>query len=172
MVCQAFKIYKLLVVKSAAAVTLSLHNLPHWRRQWGCLFHTGQCAALNCDRVVGDAGCNCFLTVSCCRVQSTILNAEEGLRPLIALIQVLQPQCQCVFNSMLNNWYLVKDRHGECTCSRPDSPHLPMWYRQRKVRSGIKRSSLSYCLQQYHKLFDWRSNSSALAQLVCTTLQQ
>ncbi|KAL3150462.1 hypothetical protein ABBQ32_000288 [Trebouxia sp. C0010 RCD-2024] len=58
---------------------------------------------------------NCKITVELTkydRVQSTILNAEEGLRPLIALIQVLQPQCQCVFNSMLNNWYLVKDRHA------------------------------------------------------------
>ena len=44
-----------------------------------------------------------------------MLNAEEGLRPLIALIHVLLPECQCVFNSMLTDWYLVKDRQSQCT---------------------------------------------------------
>ena len=44
-----------------------------------------------------------------------MLNAEEGLCPLIALIHVLKPECQCVYNSMLSNWYLIKDRQSECT---------------------------------------------------------
>ena len=44
-----------------------------------------------------------------------MLNAEEGFRPLVASVQVLQPECQCVFNSMLSNWYLVKDRQCEYT---------------------------------------------------------
>ena len=60
-----------------------------------------------------------------------MLNGEEGVRPLMALIQVLQPECQCVFNSMLNNWYLVKDRQSECICSRPGLPKLPIWHRQK-----------------------------------------
>jgi hypothetical protein len=42
-----------------------------------------------------------------------MLNAEQGVRPLIALVQVEVSQAQCVFTSMLNSWYLVKDRHSE-----------------------------------------------------------
>ena len=42
-----------------------------------------------------------------------MLNAEQGVRPLIALVQVEVPQAQCVFTSMLNSWYLVKDRHSK-----------------------------------------------------------
>lgn len=60
---------------------------------------------------------NC-LSDCVCRVYP-MLNAEEGLRPLIALIHVLLPQCQRVFNSMLHNWYLVKDRQSECSHSAP-----------------------------------------------------
>ena len=52
--------------------------------------------------------------VLCCRLHS-LLNADEGMRPLIALVHVLQPECQCVFNSMLSNWFLVKDRQSECS---------------------------------------------------------
>jgi len=47
-----------------------------------------------------------------CRM-GAMLNAEEGVRPLIALVQVEVPAAQCVFTSMLNSWYLVKDRHGK-----------------------------------------------------------
>ncbi len=47
-----------------------------------------------------------------CRM-GAMLNAEEGVRPLIALVQVELPEAQCVFTSMLNSWYLVKDRHSK-----------------------------------------------------------
>ncbi len=47
-----------------------------------------------------------------CRM-GAMLNAEEGVRPLIALVQVEVPEAQCVFTSMLNSWYLVKDRHSK-----------------------------------------------------------
>ena len=42
-----------------------------------------------------------------------MLNAEEGLRPLTALLQVAVPECQCVFSSMLSSWYMVKDRQSK-----------------------------------------------------------
>ena len=42
-----------------------------------------------------------------------MLDAEEGLRPLLELIHVVSSDTQCVFNSMLRTWYLVKDRQGQ-----------------------------------------------------------
>lgn len=52
-----------------------------------------------------------------------MLNAEEGVRPLTVLVEVVVPQAECVLNSMLSTWYLVKDRHSKahvtCTVSCP-----------------------------------------------------
>ena len=44
---------------------------------------------------------------------NTMLNAEEGLRPILELVQVKVPETQCVFNSVLHTWYLVRDRQGQ-----------------------------------------------------------
>jgi len=57
-----------------------------------------------------------------------MLNAEEGVRPLIALVQVEVPHAQCVFTSMLNSWYLVKDRHSKNICpTQPRGPSAEYW---------------------------------------------
>ena len=42
-------------------------------------------------------------------------NAELGLCPVIALVEVTVPEAQCVLNSMLNTWYLVPDRQSKAT---------------------------------------------------------
>lgn len=57
-----------------------------------------------------------------CRM-GAMLNAEEGVRPLIALVQVLVQEAQCVFTSMLNSWYLVKDRHSKNICLTQPTGH-------------------------------------------------
>ena len=44
-----------------------------------------------------------------------MLNAEEGVRPLTALVEVVVPQAECLLSSMLSTWYLVKDRHSKAT---------------------------------------------------------
>ncbi len=46
----------------------------------------------------------------------SMLNAEEGLRPLTALVKVVVPHTQCIFTSLLNTWYLVKDRQSKPFC--------------------------------------------------------
>lgn len=44
---------------------------------------------------------------------NALLNAEEGVRPLTALLQVQQPAAQNLFEHMLGNWFLVKDCQGQ-----------------------------------------------------------
>ncbi|DBA92979.1 TPA: hypothetical protein ACH3X2_003324 [Trebouxia sp. C0005] len=63
------------------------------------------------EHKVGTANCKIIAELSKHDRMGAMLNAEEGVRPLIALVQVEVPQAQCVFTSMLNSWYLVKDRH-------------------------------------------------------------
>lgn len=48
-----------------------------------------------------------------CNRMGAMLNAEDGVRPLTALVEVVVPQAECVLTSMLSTWYLVKDRHSK-----------------------------------------------------------
>ena len=44
---------------------------------------------------------------------NALLNAGEGVRPLTALLQVQEPAALALFEHMLGNWFLVKDRQGQ-----------------------------------------------------------
>ncbi|DBA79041.1 TPA: hypothetical protein ACH3X1_008903 [Trebouxia sp. C0004] len=63
------------------------------------------------EHKVGTANCKITAELTKHDRMGAMLNGEQGVRPLIALVQVHVPQAQCVFTSMLNSWYLVKDRH-------------------------------------------------------------
>ena len=91
-------------------------DMGHHTHHCYCFYCCGCCCCF-CGSISSDEG---SMLTGCCRVAS-MLHSEEGVRPLTALINVQRPDCQCLFNHMLNNWYLVKDRQSE-PCLLPDAP--------------------------------------------------